>query len=73
MTTTTTTTTTIDALHMSLRTVERKSLNICQNETCFEQSAEGNEKRILFRINFLVSRSGFSGNSAKKIKRARNA
>jgi hypothetical protein len=36
------------------------------------ESVEGNETRILFRINFLVSLSDFSGSSAKDIKRARN-
>jgi hypothetical protein len=37
------------------------------------ESGEGNKTRILFRINFLVTLSDFSGNSAKDIKRARNA
>jgi hypothetical protein len=53
--------------------VERKSLNIYQNEKCFEQSVEGNETRILFQINYLGSLFDFSGNSTKDIKRCRNA
>jgi len=54
--------------------VERKSLNIYQNKKMFRtERVEGNETRILFRINFLVSLSDFSGISAKDIKRARNA
>ena len=37
------------------------------------ESVEGYDTCILFRIGFLVSLSGFSGNSAKEIKRARTA